>query len=712
MRTKNYHHGLIADVQILDVFGDEHAEAVVARWDNEGTWVEILKLPDLDTRLISQILPTPDSDQSGTWSGSIQIGGCLDVDQDGSRDIVILVGGGYDRRPRGLYIFSGASGQMIRSFETAGPPSKVHICETEDRSQAWMILSTAAPGNDVFVETFADSCYYVYSLNRKAELLWWRKTAESPEGGGLTCTDLDGDDHPEVIFDQQIWNRPPAERHRLEVRDAQTGDLIVFRGITARTHVLMAEDLDRDGSPELLAAFRDGTLQVLDTNLDVDTTRTFDPWLWPRWIGDADLDGTTEIAMQSGRCRLSMLNRSLDPMAEFEFNGAIGHVSRALINPPRSFLLALVTEPSGTSRVHILNLRSHRAHAYIPSPAGVRGGVVASLILLVAIVLGALIALTLERYKRKRATGREREADRVYEVLLSHLAAFGHNEMARSNLERLAQYLEAPPEKEDSRYKEYQVRLATIVHTYREFTRGPLEQIAELVVGWDQWGIDGRRLRQAVAQLSRGLPARKPDQWILQASPQTLKAAAQHARDVLRQVRELRRRVLAALYTDVATTTCRVLMAALESLRERGVDDLSLAVTRFGSAHVDERCLKTCLEIVLGNAVDAMRGNPVRKLHVQIDGWANGLAVRIADSGCGIPIDQWERIFDRGITTKGEGRGLGLYHARQALGRYDASLRVESSSSERGTVFIMKLPGADSPSMSPRGGSAREDARV
>jgi signal transduction histidine kinase len=108
-------------------------------------------------------------------------------------------------------------------------------------------------------------------------------------------------------------------------------------------------------------------------------------------------------------------------------------------------------------------------------------------------------------------------------------------------------------------------------------------------------------------------------------------------------------------------------------------------------AMVEEDCLKTCLEILLSNAVEAMSNGQDPTIEISLTREGSDIVVRVSDSGCGIASGDRERIFERDVTTKGPGHGLGLFHARQALAKFDASVRVESSALNEGTTMAIRL---------------------
>lgn len=72
------------------------------------------------------------------------------------------------------------------------------------------------------------------------------------------------------------------------------------------------------------------------------------------------------------------------------------------------------------------------------------------------------------------------------------------------------------------------------------------------------------------------------------------------------------------------------------------------------------------------------------------DGW---IAVRVTDSGRGIPADILDRVFEPFFTTKGEGKGtgLGLSIVRNIVQQHRGTISV-SSEVGRGTMFEIVLP--------------------
>jgi signal transduction histidine kinase len=81
---------------------------------------------------------------------------------------------------------------------------------------------------------------------------------------------------------------------------------------------------------------------------------------------------------------------------------------------------------------------------------------------------------------------------------------------------------------------------------------------------------------------------------------------------------------------------------------------------------------------LIHNATQAMESGGTLTITTQQQG--NGIEVRIADTGSGIPAEVQPRIFDPFFTTKppGAGSGLGLYISQKIVDRHQGRIEVES----------------------------------
>ncbi len=95
---------------------------------------------------------------------------------------------------------------------------------------------------------------------------------------------------------------------------------------------------------------------------------------------------------------------------------------------------------------------------------------------------------------------------------------------------------------------------------------------------------------------------------------------------------------------------------------------------------------------LISNAIDACEENGKIEIASVYDDVAETIYLTVEDTGCGIPIDDVEKIFDEFYTTKNGGTGLGLYVCKCLAEELNANLSVESQEGV-GSKFILQFSG-------------------
>jgi signal transduction histidine kinase len=98
---------------------------------------------------------------------------------------------------------------------------------------------------------------------------------------------------------------------------------------------------------------------------------------------------------------------------------------------------------------------------------------------------------------------------------------------------------------------------------------------------------------------------------------------------------------------------------------------------------------------LIANAIDAMDAPGELTLSIEkLDLPSREIAIRIADSGCGIPAENLSAIFQPFFTTKGEkGTGIGLWVTKGIVDKVGGRIEIASSTTGKtGTCFTIFLP--------------------
>lgn len=124
--------------------------------------------------------------------------------------------------------------------------------------------------------------------------------------------------------------------------------------------------------------------------------------------------------------------------------------------------------------------------------------------------------------------------------------------------------------------------------------------------------------------------------------------------------------------------------------REMGVDlllDIDNVLPKIQQPEVSHR-LVTLLGNLLDNAFDAVQTSETKEVNLHLVRQVNEWNIEISDHGPGMPANQIPQIFQRGFSTKGEHRGIGLFLASAVLEKLNGTMEVFSQQGCGMTFFI------------------------
>jgi signal transduction histidine kinase len=125
-------------------------------------------------------------------------------------------------------------------------------------------------------------------------------------------------------------------------------------------------------------------------------------------------------------------------------------------------------------------------------------------------------------------------------------------------------------------------------------------------------------------------------------------------------------------------------MTIPESIKLTGKLDADLP-----EVNIDPAQIQQVLVNIITNAVQAMPEGG--KLTIGAREKDKFLEVEVTDTGCGIPQEAMDKIFDPLFTTRAKGIGLGLAVCKSIIDRHEGNIAVKSKVGE-GTTFTIKLP--------------------
>ncbi|MGG3466089.1 DcuS/MalK family sensor histidine kinase [Neobacillus pocheonensis] len=101
--------------------------------------------------------------------------------------------------------------------------------------------------------------------------------------------------------------------------------------------------------------------------------------------------------------------------------------------------------------------------------------------------------------------------------------------------------------------------------------------------------------------------------------------------------------------------------------------------------------LITIIGNLIDNSLEAFTDQEHKQVSVHVDYYDHEIFIEVADNGPGIDEELAEKIFLKGVSTKGNDRGIGLFLMKQSIEKLQGNLEVSTKVGE-GTKFTLTIP--------------------
>lgn len=169
--------------------------------------------------------------------------------------------------------------------------------------------------------------------------------------------------------------------------------------------------------------------------------------------------------------------------------------------------------------------------------------------------------------------------------------------------------------------------------------------------------------------------------------------------DELRTVEEIIGDFLSLARTKVCEQCAQDLNATIDDVFpvlyadavSRGLDVQVRFDETLPQINMDEKEIKQLILNLARNGIEAsdFRG----KLTIETACEKEAVVLKVSDTGCGIPADKHQKIFDPFYSTKDHGTGLGLAVCASIVDRHRGAIEVQSTEGA-GTTIVVKFPPA------------------
>lgn len=118
--------------------------------------------------------------------------------------------------------------------------------------------------------------------------------------------------------------------------------------------------------------------------------------------------------------------------------------------------------------------------------------------------------------------------------------------------------------------------------------------------------------------------------------------------------------------------------------------DISLPSSPVNYVYDDNQMVAILVNLLL-NAIASTKDMEIKEVRLDLRAEAGGVTLAVSDTGCGIPQNQLDRVFDPFFTRRDGGTGLGLAMVHQVVTALGGRIDVTSTVGE-GTRFTLSLP--------------------
>ncbi len=677
-----------------DLSGDGRPDLVTWGPTTDGSrwWFWVL---DLGTgeHLLEFALPIGrDARRDGKWDGVYYVAGALDVprDQKTVRALIIGCTVGYDKYGRGVMAVDPTDGAVLWRYETGPVPFRFNtgLADLDGDGTAEIIFVGRSPDNlhGERINGFSDDETRLFVLDRTGHLRWSRFLGVAFGNGELALGDMDGDSLPEIVTSvrttPKIWGQLTVWDRDGEVLAQSAGPRqLLGVQIVSRTDRPRPSLLVTDNVLGLLEFdFRDGELVQRravafqqPTNLSL--------------VADILPDEGVETVVACVDGLIMVLDQELKPLAAMP-GDTQGWGSRAI-----------PWQPMPNTRFLLW------PDVYNPSLAMIKTPFAWQRLTPYAVAAVVLIALT-GAWLLWRRNPRV-DAVLVHETrltLLDNLELSHHGAIAPLKcVRRLTWHLRALQTNLGDTAK-IEIRMREAWSECRESALPHLSGILERARLAGVGNGEINTVSGAIIEIRKQLEALAQDNF----RPTDLTAIAEALESAERQADaalvRLRGEVASYFRADVARVVSRVRVANDPALSQARINfRAGLAASTAGGDSIpadppppavvlcDPRELEFILDNLVGNAVAAMAESPTRELGVTWHTTDGMVIIDVADTGCGLPTEKWDRALNSRYSTKPDG-GKGLPESRKYLHKYGGTLTILRSTPGHGSTFRIILP--------------------
>lgn len=165
-------------------------------------------------------------------------------------------------------------------------------------------------------------------------------------------------------------------------------------------------------------------------------------------------------------------------------------------------------------------------------------------------------------------------------------------------------------------------------------------------------------------------------------------------RSVMPTLHERSERFLSTLSNNAPSGKLEPVDIGEALIKTADIHNLQINIQGSGQVLINEQSLNSICDNLFGNYIDQNRRNPQIELKIEISIIEGDSDLKVSIKDCnGRPCLWPERLFEPFWSEKGDGLGIGLYHARQLVQGARGTLQAITPENDP-MIFVIKLPKA------------------
>ena len=681
-----------------------------------------------------------DRDGNGFWDGEAYIVAVKDLDGDEYPEIIMRVSSNYDLIPRGIWVVSIKQRTVMWTFPTGTEVTDIVVEDLENDGDLEIVFGGSAVNNGANANGTDDRHSYLIVLDHTGKLVWRLETGGEFSGCFPGVADLHRDGNKEIITMYRSRGPDAPVSGSIRIRDPKTGSIEREYSALLRPSKTLISDIDLDGRDEIIVGTVsvEPELLVLTDSLSLKKRIPLPYGAGDILIEDLNRDREKEIIVTKETLgKTLVMDSRFRKIAEASAGGILVPVQQGL---GKSKLLAVHSRKDGTV---FFELNKSEWISRIPVDYLILGFFIGALVLSAIFLLikwlslGFVDSIRVEQLLNRFSTGvlwldrkeKIRFCNPAAASLLCLQASVSVRRVAPDShvlqtLRKIAAESRHSP-KPGSRdgvekkvvmdSKEISVIVMPYLRKYR--SNGVVYLFEDLTEkSRSRRALLWSGLAQKLAhEIKNPLATVLLTIQRLQISYQEdgVKNADQYdkyTQSALEEIERLRRvtdgfmKFTRIKEPDMNTEPVESVVKKIElRVREWLPEGVSLNVgveQGLPDIRVDMDQMQTMFFNLFDNAVKAMKGKGRLSLRVNLMEWIEkgdecgnhpNVLFELTDTGCGIPVEQIDDLFEPYVSLREGGTGLGLNICKQIVEDHKGKIGI-TSRVDIGTTVTVEIP--------------------